>query len=115
MANEQGSGVEQWLAQLEERVAQAAAEIARLRQDNRRLEREVQRLKKAAGPGAEAGAGWERERAEVRRRVERLAQHLEGLLGADGEAAAAPTEASDERAGAAAQRPAVQRTLEPVE
>jgi chromosome segregation ATPase len=67
-----------WLADLEQRVRQAVAEIGRLRQDNRRLEREVAKLKKAGGDGA---TSWERERTDVRERVERLARHLEDLLG----------------------------------
>lgn len=67
-----------WLAELEQRVRQAVAEIGRLRQENRRLERELAKLKKAGGDG---GAAWERERGEVRERVERLARHLEELLG----------------------------------
>jgi hypothetical protein len=68
-----------WLAELEQRVRQAVTEIGRLRQENRRLERELAKLRK--GPGADAAAGWERERTEVRERVERLARHLEELLG----------------------------------
>jgi FtsZ-binding cell division protein ZapB len=70
-----------WIEQLEERVRQAAAEIARLREENRRLEERL----------AEAGAGedgrgddessWRREREVVRKRVERLAGQLEALLG----------------------------------
>jgi chromosome segregation ATPase len=69
-----------WLAELESRVAQAVAEIGRLRQENKRLEREIAKLKKGAASG-EAAAGWERERTEVRDRVERLARRLEELLG----------------------------------
>jgi predicted RNase H-like nuclease (RuvC/YqgF family) len=68
-----------WLAELEQRVRQAVAEIGRLRQENRRLERELSKLRKS--PGADGAAGWERERTEVRERVERLARHLEELLG----------------------------------
>ena len=67
-----------WLAELEQRVRQAVTEIGRLRQENRRLERELAKLKKAGGDGA---ASWEKERTEVRERVERLARHLEELLG----------------------------------
>ena len=66
-----------WLAELEQRVRQAVTEIGRLRQENRRLERELAKLKKSGGDGA----AWERERTEVRERVERLARHLEELLG----------------------------------
>ena len=67
-----------WLAELEQRVRQAVTEIGRLRQENRRLERELTKLRKSGGDGATA---WERERTEVRERVERLARHLEELLG----------------------------------
>jgi hypothetical protein len=69
-----------WLAELEQRVRQAVTEIGRLRQENRRLERELAKLKKSGGDGT---AAWERERTEVRERVERLARHLEELLGPD--------------------------------
>ena len=68
-----------WLADLEQKVRLAVTEIGRLRQENRRLEREVARLKK--GGGGEGAAAWERERTDVRERVERLARHLEELLG----------------------------------
>ena len=105
-----------WLNQLEERVSRAAEEIGRLRHENRRLEREVQRLRKAGAPSSEGAAAWERERAEVRGRVERLAQRLEELLGEGSPEAAAlvganPTAATEERPA----RPPVQRTLEPAE
>jgi hypothetical protein len=76
-----------WLAELEQRVRQAVTEIGRLRQENRRLEREVAKLKKT-GPSSDAASGWEKERAEVRERVERLARHLEELLGEGAEPAA---------------------------
>jgi hypothetical protein len=67
-----------WLAELEQRVRQAVTEIGRLRGENKRLERELQKLRKSGGDGA---AAWEREPTEVRERVERLAPHLEELLG----------------------------------
>jgi hypothetical protein len=69
-----------WLAELEQRVRQAVTEIGRLRQDNRRLERELAKLRKGGGT-ADGGASWERERADLRGRVERLSLHLEELLG----------------------------------
>lgn len=69
-----------WLAELEARVREAVAEIGRLRQDNRRLERELAKLRKAAAADGGAAA-WEQERADVRQRVERLTAHLETLLG----------------------------------
>lgn len=72
-----------WLAELEARVREAVAEIGRLRQDNRRLERELGKLRKAAG-GNGGAAAWEQERAEVRARLERLTAHLDGVLGEPG-------------------------------
>jgi uncharacterized coiled-coil DUF342 family protein len=71
-----------WLEELEKRVQEAVAEIARLRQENRRLEREAARLRKKA-EGGEEHAAWQRERDEVRSRVEKLAAHLEQLLGGE--------------------------------
>ena len=78
-----------WLSELEQRVRQAVAEIGRLRQETRRLERELAKAKKAAASG-DGAASWERERADVRERVERLARHLEELLGEGRETAAGP-------------------------
>ena len=69
-----------WLEDLERRVHEAVAEIGRLRQDNRRLERELGRLRRKGGETDGAAAAWQREREEVRARVERLASHLQGLL-----------------------------------
>jgi hypothetical protein len=119
---DEGAGSETpWLGQLEERVATAVTEIGRLRQENRRLERELARLRKGAGAGGEGPAAWEREKVEVKGRVERLVHRLEELLGA-GAVAAMETPAA--AAAPAATRPAadeppsrqpVQRTLEPVE
>jgi len=79
MEQPQSSATAPWLAELEERVRQAVAEIGRLRGENRRLERELAKLKKAGG--SEGSTAWERERGEVRERVEKLARHLEELLG----------------------------------
>jgi hypothetical protein len=79
-----------WLEELERRVRQAVAEIARLRQENRRLEREVNKLRRRQD---DEGAGtWQREREQVRARVERLAAHLEELLGPEAAAPAEPGE-----------------------
>lgn len=72
-----------WLADLERRVHEAVAEIGRLRQENRRLERELAKLRRKGGEADPEAAAWQRERAEVRRRVERLAAHLEELLGGE--------------------------------
>ena len=78
-----------WLEDLERRVQEAVAEIGRLRQDNKRLERELARLRRKGAEAAPAAA-WQRERAEVKARVERLAAHLEGLLAGEDSPAPAP-------------------------
>jgi ABC-type phosphate transport system auxiliary subunit len=65
-----------WIEQLEEQVGRAASEIRRLREENRRL-REL--AEADGGPGAALGH-WQEERDEVRQRVEKLADQLEGLL-----------------------------------
>lgn len=75
-----GTAPPPWLEVLERRVQEAVAEIGRLRQENRRLERELARLRRKGGETDGAAAAWQREREEVRARVERLASHLEGLL-----------------------------------
>ena len=85
-----------WLAELEARVREAAAEIGRLRHDNRRLEKELARLRKA-GAGNGGAAAWEQQRAEVRSRLERLTEHLEGALGES----PAPVDADGDGDGAA--------------
>jgi chromosome segregation ATPase len=73
-----------FLATLEARVEQAAAELAAQRERNAELSARVAELERElADPrAAEApeGRAWEAERAELRRRVERLASRLEELL-----------------------------------
>lgn len=81
-----------WLDELETAVRQAAETIDALRQERDELAQRVQELDarvsqiEAAGAGA-AGTGgetpaalWPEEREEIRRRVERLTERLEGLL-----------------------------------
>ncbi|MES1245282.1 MAG: cell division protein ZapB [Acidobacteriota bacterium] len=72
----------EWLDELETRVREASARLGELTEENRELRARVQELETklaAAGEGADDGA-WEREREEIRGRVERLSQQLEGLL-----------------------------------
>jgi hypothetical protein len=77
-----------WLVELERRVQQAVAEIGRLRQENRRLDRDLVKLRKRLDE--EGSGGWQKEREQVRARVERLAGRLEELRGPEVEAEAAP-------------------------
>ncbi|HEX2252498.1 MAG TPA: hypothetical protein VHQ65_04440 [Thermoanaerobaculia bacterium] len=75
-----------WLENLEQRVHQAVERLRELAADNQRLVRRVAELEAAAAreeavaatpDGAEA---WQRERREIRRRVESLTDTLESLL-----------------------------------
>lgn len=73
----------EWLDELETRVREAAARLGELQEENRELQARVEELetKLAAAVGeTEGNGGWEREREEIRGRVERLSQQLEGLL-----------------------------------
>lgn len=82
-----------WLDALEERVHQAAERIGALGEENVRLRTRVAELErelKAARAGAPAAgkgetAAWRQERAEVRRRVEKLAERLGELFTSAGE------------------------------
>ena len=72
----------EWLDELETRVREAVARIGGLQEENRELQARVEELEtKLAATGEAAPNGdWESEREEIRGRVERLSQQLEGLL-----------------------------------
>lgn len=74
----------EWLDELETRVREAAKRLGELQEENRGLRERVAELETrlaAAGDTAATGNGdWEKERDEIRGRVERLSQQLEGLL-----------------------------------
>lgn len=77
-----------WLAALETQVEAAAAEVTRLRAENRDLGERLAAAQAAvtaaqAAAPAGAGAAWESERAAIRGRVEALVGHLENLLRED--------------------------------
>lgn len=72
-----------WLRALEEKVHAAAGRIRDLKEENAGLRRTIEELEaqlesSAAAPGEDA-ARWAEEREEIRGRVERLVEHLEGL------------------------------------
>ncbi len=70
-----------WLSDLEEKVRRASEELGALRQENRELHRRVQDIEDVASrQDRELAVAWEAERAEIRRRVERIAQGLADLL-----------------------------------
>ncbi len=71
----------EWLKELEDQVKRAGKEIAALRKQNRSLASQVKRLKREARVADEAAAGdWDEERAELRRRAEKVAATLESIL-----------------------------------
>ena len=74
-----------WLQELEERVQETAARLKDLRAENETLQARVAELEEelAAVPAAGQGEAWAEEKAEIRERVEKLADHLEKLLKAD--------------------------------
>jgi chromosome segregation ATPase len=74
----------EWLEELETRVRDATERLRELRDENQSLQDRIQeletKLSAAGGTGAEPEE-WQRERDEIRERVERLTRHLEGLVG----------------------------------
>ena len=70
-----------WLQALEEKVHAAAGRILELREENARLQRRIEELEERLATPAtdEAGARWIEEREEIRERVARLVERLEGL------------------------------------
>ncbi len=61
--------------QLERKIETATAVIDKLQRENRTLKN---RLKKLEADGAK-GAGWAKQRQVVRKRLSKLAEHLEAL------------------------------------
>lgn len=74
-----------WLKELEERVQETAARLKELRTENAALKERVSELERelASVPDAGQGEAWAEEKAEIRDRVEKLADHLEKLLEVD--------------------------------
>lgn len=71
-----------WLRDLEERVQQASGRLRKLSAENGKLKKRVKELEKrlAAAPGDPQKSAWAGERDEIRQRVEKLVEHLDGLL-----------------------------------
>ncbi len=70
-----------WLQALEEKVHAAAGRILELRDENTRLRQKIEELEEQlSAPATDEAAGrWVDEREEIRGRVARLVQLLEGL------------------------------------
>jgi predicted RNase H-like nuclease (RuvC/YqgF family) len=72
-----------WLAELEKKVDKAAAEIASLRKQNKSQAAKIEKLEgqlAEAASGAASAADWDKERDEIRQRIEKLSSGLEKLL-----------------------------------
>lgn len=72
-----------WLQTLEDKVHAAAGRIRDLREENATLQRRIEELEErlaAPQPVSGEASRWVEERAEIRGRVERLVEHLEGLV-----------------------------------
>lgn len=71
-----------WLRDLEEKVQEATARLAELREENRRLTERVSELEGQLAEAAESddGAAWAEERGEIQQRVEALVEQLDSLL-----------------------------------
>jgi len=72
-----------WLKDLEKKVEMAVTELENLRQENdaqtAKIEQLQQQLTEAESAGKSA-TGWEKERDEIQKRVEKLSASLEKLL-----------------------------------
>jgi len=70
------------LKELTRLVGQASDEVVALRKEKVALEKRVDTLSrdlKARTSEARQSSGWEKERAELTRRIERLVRHLDSL------------------------------------
>ena len=77
----------EWLDELETRVREASERLGELREENRELQARVDELEMRLAATATSedtavtvSGEWEKERDEIRGRVERLSRQLEGLL-----------------------------------
>ncbi|HKH46625.1 MAG TPA: cell division protein ZapB [Thermoanaerobaculia bacterium] len=71
-----------WLQAVEEKVHAAAGRIRDLREENATLRRRIEELEERLAAPAVSGTAdrWVEEREEIRGKVERLVEHLEGML-----------------------------------
>lgn len=72
-----------WLQDLEDRVREAGERLGDLRDENARLEERIQELEsklEATSVTSDETGAWKEERDEIRGRVEKLVDHLKGLL-----------------------------------
>ena len=68
---------------LEESIQKAVAQIRRLERDNERLRDKAEKLEKRLEelPREADPSSWDKERRQIRARLEKLSEHLEAALG----------------------------------
>lgn len=72
-----------WLKDLEKQVEKALAELQSLRQETDTQKSKIKQLQEQLTEAKSAGksaAGWDKERDEIKKRVEKLSAGLEKLL-----------------------------------
>lgn len=72
-----------WLDDLEKKVEMALAELQSLRKDTDAQRRKIKQLQEQLTEAKSAGksaTGWDKERDEIKKRVEKLSAGLEELL-----------------------------------
>jgi len=72
-----------WLDDLEKKVEMALAELQSLRKDNDAQKRKIKQLQEQlteAKSASKSATGWDKERDEIKKRVEKLSAGLEKLL-----------------------------------
>ena len=72
-----------WLSDLEKKVELAAAELKALRKENTTQQTKIERLEKQVSESKatnQSSGVWEKDREQIRKRVEKLASGLEKLL-----------------------------------
>ena len=72
-----------WLSDLEKKVESAAAELKALRKENTTQQSKIRKLEKQVSESkatTQSTGAWEKERDQIRKRVEKIATGLEKLL-----------------------------------
>ena len=71
------------LDKLDKQIGKVVARIKRLETDNEKLRQKAAKLEAAleSAPRSGSSEDWEKERAVVRSRLEKLTEHLETVLG----------------------------------
>lgn len=72
-----------WLSDLEKKIEAVTKQLQSLRKENTAQKTKIEKLEEKLGAAAAASkpaSAWQKERAEIRKRVEKLSTTLEKLL-----------------------------------